>query len=417
MSIAEREASKVVKETKTILKKNIKQADPIPAAGIELATELMQTGTLYRYNVPSAEQSVVSQCEKKISEYTGHDYVVSLNSCGSALFLALKCAGVQPGDKVLTNAFTFTAVPSAIEHAGGVAVYCETDWGFRIDVDDLELKIKSSGAKYLMVSHMRGKIADMDRIAALCKEHGVYLIEDCAHSIGVLWNGEHTGHHGKIACISSQSYKMLNSGEGGFFLTNDKEAGARAAVYAGAYEKLHTKHLTVPESEVFESLDLANELPNYSLRMHAVTAAMIMPQIATIDERRAKYNERYYRVVEELNTWNPKHVNVPDQLEHVTIVGDSVQLTLKDASPSQIDQVLSNCAERGLPVELFGAPTNARYFKNWKFAPADCDLPQTEAVIKSTLDVRMPLLWEDADFDTLVTVLKEAITDAGLGPN
>jgi len=398
------------------LMKNIKQADPIPAAGIELATELMKTGALYRYNVPSAEQSVVSQCEKKIGEYTGHDYVVSLNSCGSALFLALKCAGVQPGDKVLTNAFTFTAVPSAIEHAGGVAVYCETDWGFRIDVDDLEAKMKSSGAKYLMVSHMRGKIADMDRIAALCEAYGVFLVEDAAHAIGVLWNGRHSGHHGRIACISSQSYKMLNSGEGGFLLTNDKEMGARAAVYAGAYEKLHTKHLMVPEAEVFESLDLANELPNYSLRMHAVTAAMIMPQIETIDARRAQYNARYYRMVDSLNGWNPGHVHVPDQLEQVTIVGDSVQLTLKDASAAQIDAVLQGCAARGLPVELFGAPTNARYFKNWKFAPADCNLPQTEAVIKSTLDVRMPLLWEDADFDTMLAVLKEAITDAGLGP-
>jgi dTDP-4-amino-4,6-dideoxygalactose transaminase len=85
---------------------------------------------------------------------------------------------------------------------------------------------------------------------------------------------------------------MLNSGEGGFLLSNDPEVGARAAVYAGAYESLHQKHLTVPPSKVFTDLDLANALPNYSLRMHAVTAAIIRPQIGTIDERRDQYNAR-----------------------------------------------------------------------------------------------------------------------------
>jgi dTDP-4-amino-4,6-dideoxygalactose transaminase len=413
MSIAERNANEIMNKVpskKTMLTKNIKQADPIPEAGIVEAVKIMQQGKLYRYNVPTAEESVVSICEKEVGEYTGHKYVVALNSCGSALFLALKAAGVQPGDKVLTNAFTFTAVPSAIEHSGGEAVYVETDAGFRIDVGDLEKKIKSSGAKFLMVSHMRGKIADMDAIAALCDEHGVYLIEDAAHSIGVLWNGKHTGHHGRIAAISSQSYKMLNSGEGGFLITNDPEAGAAAAVYAGAYEALHVKHITVPDASYFG--DLSNQLPNYSLRMHAVTAAMIRPQISTIDERRERYNVRYYKMTERLNAL--PGVEVPEQLPQVTIVGDSVQFTLADATTQQIETFMENCKARNLPVELFGDEKNARYFKNWKFAPTDCELPQTEKIIKSTLDVRMPLMWEDSDFDDMYAVLVESLAEAGI---
>mmetsp|Transcript_9448 Transcript_9448/g.18973 ORF Transcript_9448/g.18973 Transcript_9448/m.18973 type:complete len:214 (+) Transcript_9448:92-733(+) len=210
---------------------------------------------------------------------------------------------------------------------------------------------------------------------------------------------------------------MLNSGEGGFLITNDAEAGARAAVYAGAYEKLHTKHLMVPPSKVFEDLDLANTLPNYSLRMHAVTAAILRPQIGTIDARREKYNARYYTFVGKVNTQLSQYgVVIPDQLPEVTIVGDSVQLTLEKATGEQIDAVLANAAARGLSVELFGHPTNARYFKNWKFAPADCALPQTERIIKSTIDIRMPLMWEDEDFDTMFSVLVESLVDAGVVP-
>jgi dTDP-4-amino-4,6-dideoxygalactose transaminase len=136
----------------TLITKNIKAADPIPEAGIAEAVELMRAGALYRYNVPDAASSVVSQVEAQVSAYTGHTYCVALNSCGSALFLALKCAGVQAGDKVLTNAFTFAAVPSAIEHAGGVATYVETDWDFCIDTADLEAKMNQHpDAKFLMV--------------------------------------------------------------------------------------------------------------------------------------------------------------------------------------------------------------------------------------------------------------------------
>jgi len=392
----------------TKMTKNIKQADPVPQAGIDEAVALMKTGTMYRYNVPDAESSVVSLCEKEISEYTGHKYVVALNSCGSALFLALLCAGVQPGDKVLTNAFTFTAVPSAIQHAQAKAVYVETEEGFRIDPDDLEKKMISSGAKYLMVSHMRGKLAQMDRIVELCEKHGVYLIEDAAHSLGVMWNGKHSGHHGNIAAISSQSYKMLNSGEGGFLLTNDPVVGAKAAVYAGAYEGLSVKHITVPPKDVFG--DLPNQLPNYSLRMHAVTAAILRPQILTLDERREKYNERYYKLVARFNKL--PHVYIPDQYPEVTIVGDSIQLTLQDMSPEQITKMMDACKARNLPVELFGDPSNARYFKNWKFAPSDCPLPQTEALIKSTIDIRMPLMWDDSDFEDMYNVVVESLAEA-----
>lgn len=69
---------------------------------------------------------------------------------------------------------------------------------------------------------------------------------------------------------------------------------------------------------------------------------------------------------------------------------------------------------RGLLLELFGHHTNARYFKNWEFAPTDCELPKTERIIKATLDMRMPLTWEDSDFEDLYNIIEESLKEAGV---
>jgi len=399
---------------RTTITRDIKTPDPVPQAGIDEAVSLMQSGRMYRYNIGKGEESVVSQCEVEIAEYTGHKYCVALNSCGSAIMLMMKCAGLQPGDKVLSNAFTFGAVPSAIEHAGGKAVYVESDYNHCMDVADLHKKLEAHpDVKYCLISHMRGKLADMDAVKEACDKHDVILLEDCAHSLGVEWNGVHSGHVGKVAAISSQSYKIINSGEGGFLLTDDAEIAAKTAVYAGAYEGLSSKHITVPGPEVFG--DLPTRIPNYSVRMSNVAAAIIRPQIKTLDERRAKYNERYAFVTKKLVERKGNLLSIPVNTPGMTPVHDSLQINLShDISNEQVQKFLDECATHGLPVELFGHSSNARNFVNWGFAPADEPLPLTGKMLSRACDVRLPLMWDDEDFSDMVDVLCESL-DAAMG--
>lgn len=396
--------------SRTFITRDIKTPDPIPVEGQEAALELMKTGRLYRYNVKSAEESMVSQCEQAIIDYTGHKYCVALNSCGSAIMLMMKCTGLKPGDKVLSNAFTFGAVPSAIEHAGGKAVYVESNDAYVMDVEDLEKKLKANpDAKHVLVSHMRGKLGDMNAITEICEKYGATLLEDCAHSLGVYWEGTHSGHKGRVAAISSQSYKMINSGEGGFLITDDAEVAAMAAVYAGAYEGLAAKHTTVPGPEVFG--DMPKEIPNYSVRMSALAAAVIKPQVQTLDERAEKYNERYDTLVSKIKARMGDFISVSPITPGCTRpVHDSLQFNLShDLTDEQVQFFLDQCAEHGLPVELFGHKTNARNFINWDFAPADEPLPQTAKMLTRACDVRMPLMWDDEDFDDMASVICESL--------
>ena len=397
-------------QDRTYVTRDIKTPDPVPVEGQEAALELMQSGRLYRYNISPGESSEVTKAEKAVIAYTGHKYCVGLNSCGSALMLLLKCTGLEPGGKVLSNAFTFGAVPSAIEHARGKAVYVESNADHVMSVEDLEKKIKANpDCRHCMVSHMRGKVADMDKIAELCEANDVILVEDCAHSLGVFWQGKHTGHKGIASAISSQSYKMINSGEGGFLLTDDPSIAAQAAVIAGAYESLHSKHETVPGPEHFEGL--STELPNYSIRMSNLAAAVIRPQIDTLEPRIEKYNKRYNDLVAKLEERVGDHMYIPQLTPGVTrMVHDSIQFNLDEKfTPEMLQEFLDECSDHGLPVELFGHKSNARNFVNWGFAPAEDPLPETAEMLKRACDCRMPLMWDDEDFDDMANVLIESL--------
>jgi len=394
---------------RTFITRDIKTPDPVPVAGQEEALGLMKTGRMYRYNIGKGEESVVSKCEQEVIAYTGHKYCVALNSCGSAIMLMMKCSGLKPGGEVLSNAFTFGAVPSAIEHAGGKAVYVESDYNHVMDVTDLEKKlVMYPDAKHVLVSHMRGKVGDMDAIADACERHGAVLLEDCAHSLGVNWKGKHTGHMGIASAISAQSYKMINSGEGGFLMTDDPDIAARCAVYAGAYEGLSAKHVTVPGIEAFK--DYPVTLPNYSLRMSNLAAAVIRPQMLTLDERITKYNARYTKVTTALVERAGQYLSIPVNTPGMDPVHDSLQWNFNlKVSEEQIEKFLTECEKHGLHVECFGAKSNARNFVNWGFAPAEDPLPLTAAMLKRACDVRLPNMWDEADFDDMIDVLVESL--------
>jgi len=397
--------------SRAFLTKDIKQPDPIPEEGRLAADAIMKTGRLYRYNTKKGEESTVSLCEADLKAYTGHKYCVGLNSCGSAIMLMLKTTGLQPGDKVISNAFTFGAVPSAIEHAGGKAIYVESTMDMVIDVPDLEQKLQDHpDCKHVLISHMRGKVGDMGAIQKLCKKYNAILLEDAAHSLGVRYQGKHTGHVGVACAISSQSYKMINSGEGGFLLTDDPDIAARTAVYAGAYEGLSAKHSTnVPPRKYFQNYPTA--LPNYSLRMGNVAAAVIRPQIDTLDERIARYNQRYRKLHAVLEQRAGHYLSIPALVPEVSLmVHDSIQFHLhKRFTPEMIQQFLDECGDRGLLVELFGHATNARNFINWGFAPATDPLPETAKMLQRACDCRLPLTWDDDDFETMASVLVQSL--------
>jgi dTDP-4-amino-4,6-dideoxygalactose transaminase len=386
---------------------NIKSPMPVPEAGIQRCREVMETGRMFRYGgltkgANNDDQTVddVSLVERSFADVTGHKYCVALNSCGSAIFLSVfavlkkeaeRLSKIPGPTKILTNAFTFAAVPSAIVHAGCEPEYVNCTSQYVIDVEDFERKAKETGAKIAIVSHMRGRLCDMTGVQRVCEKYDITLIEDCAHSLGCSWNGVKSGssEHGTVAaCFSSQSNKLINSGEGGFLVTDDEEMAIRAILCAGSYEYLYKSHLAAPENyELFEKLKF--ETPNYSLRMHQITAAIIQPQLELLESRFKKH--RYNFAIVERRLCEIEGISVPLQLEGAIGVGDSLQFNLKGRNWEEAHAFTKECAKRGVPMEIFGAADNARNFKTWQFAlpPQDCEPSYKH--IEYACDLRLPL--------------------------
>ncbi|MGC1386930.1 MAG: DegT/DnrJ/EryC1/StrS family aminotransferase, partial [Steroidobacteraceae bacterium] len=227
---------------------NFTQQEPIPEEAIARAVEVMRSGRLHRYNTPAGEVSETTQFEVEFRDYIGARHCLAVTSGGYALTTALRAAELAQGEVVLTNAFTLSPVPGAIIAAGGRPVLVETTEDLVIDLGDLTQKIAAQRARFLLLSHMRGHIVDMDALLDICRNAGVAVIEDCAHTMGAAWRGTRSGRHGLAACYSTQTYKHLNSGEGGLIISDDAPLMARATVLSGSY-MLYGEHLAGPPAD------------------------------------------------------------------------------------------------------------------------------------------------------------------------
>jgi dTDP-4-amino-4,6-dideoxygalactose transaminase len=137
--------------------------EPIPEEGIAAALSVMQTGRLHRYNTGPGETAEAARLEADFAAFTGARYCLAVASGGYALATALRAVGVRPGEPVLSNGFTLAPVPGAIAAVGARPVFVETTEALTIDLDDLAAMARETGARLLMLSHMRGHIADMAR--------------------------------------------------------------------------------------------------------------------------------------------------------------------------------------------------------------------------------------------------------------
>ena len=391
----------------TDFSKPFTQQEAIPQDGIDRAVEILQSGRLHRYNLAEGEASEASLLEQEYARYQGADYCLACTSGGYAIAMALRIVGVKPGDLVLANAYTLAPVPGAIHNVGAEPVLIEIDSNYHIDCNDLEAKATSSGAKVLLLSHMRGHIADMDRIINICDAHDITLVEDCAHTMGATWRGVKSGNFGKVAAFSTQTYKHMNSGEGGLLTTNDAELAARAVVSSGSY-MLYGRHGAIPSEDVFQQVRL--EQPNYSGRMDHLRAAILRAQLPNLDGNITRWNNLYDRLFARFDTM--AGVTIPKRKQHEAYVGSSIQFRADALDRDGIPDFLARCANRGVELKWFGEDEPKAFtsrYDSWHYIKDIPHLPKTLEILSKTIDMRMPLTFEESDCDVIADIIEEEI--------
>lgn len=377
----------------------------IPQEALADMQALLASGRLHRYAENPLHPTPVAQLERAFAELIGRAYAVALNSCGSAMFMALKGAGVRPGDPVLMNAFTLGPVPGAVDHIGARPVLVEITEDLTIDLDDLRAKARSSGARHLLLSHMRGHICDMDALAAFCTAEGIALIEDCAHTLGAFWAGRPTGSFGLAGCFSFQSAKHVNTGEGGILVTDDPDLAAQAILHSGSY-MLYAQNGTVPPAEVMDHWK--TRCANYSLRMSNLVAALALPQLSLVPARVADWNASHDRIAARLAA-HPGFA-LPRRPQAEAYAQSSLQFRLPGADGAQMARFVAASRGAGVMVKWFGTELPEGYTSSpphW--IGADASLVPRACAIQATLcDIRIPLGLSAQDCDMIADTLLKA---------
>lgn len=381
------------------------QQEPIPDAGIAAAMAVLQSGRLHRYNTHGDEIAEAALLEEEFAAQVGAKYCLAVASGGYAMTTALRACGVKHGDRVLTNAFTLAPVPGAIAAVGGVPVFVGVTEGLVIDLDDLAAKLDQ--AKVLLLSHMRGHICDMNRLMAMCDAAGVVVIEDCAHTMGAAWNSVPSGRWGKFGCYSTQTYKHVNSGEGGLLISDDAEGMARAIMLSGSY-MLFEKHRAAPPPEVFAQIKY--ETPNISGRMDNLRAAILRPQLADLQVQCDRWNA-LYRVVEDGLADTPGLTLVPRPPQEA-YVASSHQFLLLDWSDDAIADVINRCAARGVMLKWFGGAEPSGFtsrYDSWHYAPS-APMPKSDRILKGVIDMRLPLTFSKDDCALVARIIRQEVS-------
>ncbi len=389
------------------------QQEPIPEEGIAAAVAVMRHGRLHRYNTAQGEVAETVLLEQEFASLTGARYCLAVASGGYALGCALRALGVQAGEAVLTNAFTLAPVPGAIAAMGARPVFVEITDNLVLDFADLAAKAKDSGARVLMLSHMRGHVCDMGALMALCDGLGLRVIEDCAHTMGATWDGVPSGRHGVVGCYSMQTYKHINSGEGGLLISDDAEVMARAVLLSGSY-MLYGKHAAAPGPEAYEAVRMVT--PNVSGRMDNLRSAILRPQLRLLADRVARWEARY-RVLEAGLAGVPG-LRLALRPEQERFVGSSFQFLLPGWSQARIGLFLTRTLARGVELKWFGADQPVAFtsrYQHWGYAEPQ-DLPQTDRILAGLIDMRVPLTFSLEDCALVARIIRDEALVVGQGP-
>ena len=245
--------------------------------------ELAYVTEAYETNWMSTVGANINEVERITCEKVGCGYAVALSAGTAALHMAVKLAGVRPGDKVFCSDMTFDATVNPVVYEGGVPVFIDTEYDtWHMDPVALEKAFDLyPEVKVVVVAHLYGTPGKIDEIKAVCKKHHATLIEDAAESLGASYKGKQTGSFGDYNIISFNGNKIITGSAGGMLLTDEEEAAKKVRKWSTQARE---------DAPWYQHEELG-----YNYRMSNVIAGVVRGQYQFLEEHIAQKKAIYER--------------------------------------------------------------------------------------------------------------------------
>jgi dTDP-4-amino-4,6-dideoxygalactose transaminase len=359
----------------------------------------------FRYDHRPQHETECGRFEAQLCGYFGSAHALAVSSGTAALALAIMAARIPPGSLIACPGFTFVATPSAIVLAGCTPFLVEVDENLHLDLDDLARRWTPE-IKAIMVVHMRGFAADMPALTRFAAERGVPVFEDAVPALGAELHGRKLGTFGLAGAFSTQSDKSLNTGEGGFLVTDDSALFARAVVLSGAYEGRVRRHFPAGEVPIPTDLDL----PLLSFRMDEIRAALLRTELDRLPIRLKCFRDNYDYVAAALA--DVPQIAIRQPVAPGAYLGEAFIFRVPGGDAKWFAQAL--CRE-GIDARNVGSDEddNVRSFWNWRFlfgaedvAAIQARLPETTRRLRQAVDIPLSSSLTVEDCDHLIEAVR-----------
>ena len=319
--------------------------------------ELQYVKEAYETNWMSTVGANINEVERQIAEKMGCQYAVAL-SCGTAaLHLAVKLAGVKPGNHVFCSDMTFSATVNPVVYEGGIPVFIDTEYDtWNMDPMALEKAFELyPEVKVIVVAHLYGTPGKIDEIRAIADRHGTVIVEDAAECMGATYKGRHTGTFGNFNCISFNGNKIITGSSGGMLLTDSQEAAEKARKWSTQARECAPWY--------------QHEEVGYNYRMSNVIAGVVRGQIPHLEEHIAqkkaiyeRYKEGFKGLPVQMNPYDAVNSEPNFWLSCLLIDEDAVCRQVRGeqqalyvpehgkSCPTEILETLAKCNAEGRPI-------------------------------------------------------------------
>ncbi len=314
-----------------------------------------------------------SEFEDRFNQYVGCSHAVALSSATAGMHLALKALNIGPGDEVITPSMTWVSTVNLIVLAGATPVFVDIDRDTLMATPESIQRAVSNRTRLIVPVHFAGAAADMDAIGKIADRHGIPVVEDAAHALGTFYKGRPVGSRG-TAVFSFHPIKNITTGEGGMFVSDDKELADRIrrlkfhGLGVDAYNR-QTQGRS-PQAQVVE--------PGYKYNMPDLCAVLGLGQLARIsqlNEKREKLASRYLELLGGVEEILP--LSVP---EHTTGHAWHLFIVRLDTDKTRLsrDMFMEKLKEKNIGTGLHFRAVHLQKYYRETMPMSEGTLPNTE---------------------------------------